>query len=356
MKSSRIYLGMLAALALLLPSCGEPLFEYEGDCEVTHRIRFCYDMNLKWADAFPSEVTSVNLYVFDGDGLFLKEYADAGEALSQPGYSILLDLPAGDYKFVAWCGLVNAGADRESFTVPRPEPGVTTVAELTASLNTESDGVHASYSDARLDFLYHGYLEARLEDKRDGTDYEYTIYLTKDTNHIRIILQEISSDEDMRAEDYGIRIEAANGVLSGYNDLLGESVVTYLPWWQGPAEVGVGKVDAADGSLKYVRGLVADLSVSRLMAEHRDELMLVITDKTSPDEEVIVRVPLIQYALLSRTYYEAAYGHPLTEQELLDREDEYVMTFFLYQNRWQDSYIDIHQWRLVLHDYELGDD
>ena len=343
-----------ALAAVTVTSCIDPMFESEGNCDVEHRIRFNYDMNLKWADAFPSEVKSVNLYVFDSNGLFVKEYSDAGPALSQPGYSILLDLPADTYRFVAWCGLENEGATKQSFTVPQPVPGETTIEELTSTLNTRTTAEYAEYSDAQLYFLYHGYLEATLVDNHDGRKYDHTIYLTKDTNHIRIILQELSSEEGMNPDDYSFRIEAANGRMGYDNALLGNTVVTYQPWSQVSDEVGVGKIDVNDGSLRYVKGVVADLSVARLMASQKDDLMLTIINETSPDKSVIARVPLIQYALLSRKYYEAAYGHTMSDdQEFLDREDEYVMTFFLYNNKWIDSYIDIHQWRIVFHEYDV---
>lgn len=319
-----------------------------------YKLRFVYDMNLKWADAFPSEVKSVNLYVFDKDNIFVKEYREAGEVLSVPGYEMELDLPAGDYHFVAWCGLENEGAMQESFTVTQPQPGVTSMSELICSLNlayTKADS-DPEISDNRLYFLYHGYMEANLPDANDGGEYTYTMYLTKDTNHIRIILQELSSDEDMKAEDYDIKIEAANGVMAYNNDLLGNAVITYKPWSITADYVGVGRVDL-DGGIKYVKGVVADLSTGRMMASQKDTFMLTVTRK-SDGQTIIARVPVIQYALLSRQYYEMAYGHTMTEQQFLDREDEYVMTFFLEKGKWISSYIDILQWRIVIGEYDLG--
>ena len=65
-KSAKKYL--IAALAALsLVSCDKSMFDYEDNCDVRHIIRFRYERNLKWADAFPSEVKSVNLYVYDAD-------------------------------------------------------------------------------------------------------------------------------------------------------------------------------------------------------------------------------------------------------------------------------------------------
>lgn len=344
---------------VLFVSCDDGfIFESEGDCTVKYRVNFVYDMNLKWADAFPSEVKSVNLYVFDSEGLFYKEFTASGEALSKPGFYIELDgVPAGDYQLVAWCGLVNNGAAQESFTVTAPVKGVTTLDDFICSLNTtttkaegEEDNV---YSNARLYFLYHGNMDVNLPDTADGETYYYTMPLVKDTNHIRIILQELSSDEDMQPEEYEISIEAADGTMAYNNDVLPGPTITYTPWSLVQDEVGVGRIDVVNGEIKFVKGIIADLSVARIMDYMKDSFYLVI--KKSDSGEIIASVPVVQYALLSKKYYEMAYGHTMTNQELLDREDEYVMTFFLEKGKWMDAYIDILQWRIVLSDYGIGD-
>lgn len=365
LKSVRTYtIAIFAAVAFLFISCDSYIFDDEGDCKVTYKIKFCYDMNLKWADAFPSEVKSVNLYAFDSDGVFVKEFVGRGEALSQLGYDIELDLPAGDYKLVAWCGLENEEAEKESFTVIQPVSGTTTIDELMCRLNTHTSPASRSddgdavmeYSDTRLFFLYHGYMEVNLPDTQDGQEYVYTMYLTKDTNHIRIILQELSSGEDMDADDYEISIEAANGLMAYDNTLLGDKRVTYMPWSLTADEMGLGTEHVDEGALLYSKGLVADLSVGRMMEYCRDDLMLTIRNKEM-QETIIARVPLIQYALLAKEYYEMAYGHAMPgkqgDQEFLDREDEYVMTFFLYNRKWMDAYININSWRVVLHNYDV---
>lgn len=346
---------ILSTLVLLMPfsfcSCDD-FYEDEGDCVTKYRIKFVYDKNLKWADAFPSEVKSVNLYIFDSNGKFVKGLAVAGEKLSQPGFCIEFDeesIAPGDYTFVAWCGLVNNGVAMQSFTVPQPVVGVTTIEELTCTLNTLSNQQYSAYSDTMLNFLYHGMLKANLP-SNDGLVYEYTIYLTKDTNHIRIILQELSGD-DMNADDYSMQIVAADGRLAYNNDLLPDNpVVTYLPWAQHTDRMELGD---EDGTIQYNQGLVADFTTSRMMATQQNDFMLTIANKESK-EQIIAKVPVIQYALLAKDYYTMAYDHNMTDQEFLDREDEYVLTFFMYQNKWIDSYIEINSWRIVLHDYELG--
>lgn len=341
---------LLGALAISLGSC-DAVYEDEGDCRSTYRVKFIYDLNLKWADAFPSEVHSVNLYIFDENGLFVKEYAESGEKLSQPGFCIEFDdktVSPGNYTLLAWClnDDTKAGA---SFTIPTPVPGETSLEEMTCTLNTLSNAAYHEYSDTRLAFLYHGMLKVELPDAHDGLTYDYTVYLTKDTNHIRIILQELSG-EDIDASEFEMKIEAANGRLAYNNRLLPVNpIVTYLPWSLISDQMALGD----NGVLTYNYGVIGDLSSSRMMASQRDEFFLTVTRKDS-GETVIANVPVIQYALLAKDYYEVAYGHVMTDQEFLDREDEYVMTFFLYNGKWLDGSILINSWRVVIHDYEVS--
>ena len=338
----------------MLASCNNPVYDDEGDCQTHYYLRFVYTKNLKWADAFPSEVNSVNLYAFDSNGKFVKDYMLRGDALSEPGYTLELDLDPGNYQLVAWCGLENDGKEMESFTVPTPTPGVTTIDELTCTLNTTSTADYPVYSDSRLYFMYHGLLDVDLPDSMDGASYYYTMELTKDTNHIRIILQQLSA-EDMDPEQFEFTIEDADGVLAYDNSLIGNTQVVYQQWDCQPGLADV-TTENSDGIDEYIttQCVIADLSVSRMMADHKKTFYLTVTDLKA-DKKVINRVPVIQYALLSKDYYQLAYNHTMTDQEFLDRKDEYFLTFFLDENlRWVSTYININSWRLVLGDYNLG--
>jgi hypothetical protein len=58
----------IIASAFLFVSCDGMIYNDEGDCSVRYRLKFRYDMNLKFADAFAHEVKSVRLYAFTPDG------------------------------------------------------------------------------------------------------------------------------------------------------------------------------------------------------------------------------------------------------------------------------------------------
>lgn len=340
----------LATVSLIptLSSCDGMIYESEGDCVVTYNLRFVYDMNLKWADAFPSEVHSVHLYAFNSDGLFVKDYVVNGDPVDKEGYLMQLDLDPGKYTLVAWCGMDNAGSTKQDFTVPSVVPGRTKLQDLTCSLNVQTDGAGSLSSNGMLDFLYHGILDVDLPDVFNG-DFYYTMHLTKDTNHIRIILQQLST-EDMNPDEFEFKIEDANSVMGFDNAMLSNDVVTYSPWDIATGEAGMLPDDATDNELVYTDGIIADFSTSRLMADHSKSFMLTITS----EDKTVAKVPLLQYALMSREYFEQAYGHTITNQDLLDRQDEYIFTFFLDDSkRWTEMHINIYSWRMVIQNYEM---
>ena len=66
--------------------------------------------------------------------------------------------------------------------------------------------------------------------------------------------------------------------------------------------------------------------------------------------ETVLSIPLIDYALLIKGYY----NRDMSDQEYLDRQDEYNLTFFLDENNhWISSSIIINSWRVVLSETEL---
>ena len=342
-----VSLCLLAAGAALLSSvsCDRLIYDYEDDCTVNYLLKFRYDLNLKWADAFANEVKSVRLYIFDESGTLVREIDERGDRLADPDYAVNLEVPAGKYHLLAWCGIDNEGAPAQ-FTVPAATVGSTRAEALTCRIDRGSDAT----TDGRLEFMFHGKLDVDLPEDEDGGDYVYTMYLTKDTNHIRIILQHLSG-EDVEVKDFSFKIEDANGYYASNNDLLPDETITYLPF---STSSGVAGIIREDGTRAEVRAktAVADLSVGRMMANRARDMRLTITNAEGED---IARIPVIDYALLAKDYYELAYNHTMSDQEFLDREDEYMMTFFIDENmKWYSAEIYILSWRIVLHDYDVN--
>jgi hypothetical protein len=91
--------------------------------------------------------------------------------------------------------------------------------------------------------------------------------------------------------------------------------------------------------------------VGRLIETHREKMMLTITTR---EGKTVARIPVIDYALMGKEYYEEEYRYPMDEREFLDRLDECVMTLFLDENlNWVSSVIQILSWRVVLNNVDI---
>ena len=338
---------MASVCLLAMSSCDNWLYEEEGDCSVYYRLKFRYDMNLKWADAFANEVTSIHLYAFDKSGVLAWQKAEQIVPGTAENYSMLLDLPAGDYKLLAWCGLQNDGEQDESFSVPEARVGETRMEQLQCALNRQHDESGA-YSNEHLYRLFHGVMDVSLPVNDDGGSYEYIMSLIKNTNHIRVILQHLSG-VDVNKDDFIFRIDDENGLMAYDNELLEDENINYRPWDVQNVEAGIGM----DGNraVSNVKGLVADFTVCRLIETHRKKMILAIDTK---DGKKVARIPVMDYALMGKEYYEKEYRYPMNERQFLDRLDECVMTLFLDENNnWVSSVIQILSWRVVLSNVDI---
>lgn len=338
---------MASVCLLAMSSCDSWLYEEEGDCSVYYRLKFRYDKNLKWADAFVNEVSSVHLYAFDPAGVLAWQREEQVEPSAAEDYSMSLDLPAGDYRLIAWCGLRNDGEREESFSVPEARVGETRMEQIQCALNRKRDEA-GTYSEAHLYRLFHGTLDVSLPANEDGGSYDYTMYLTKNTNHVRVILHHLSG-EDVKEEDFIFRIDDENGLMAHDNELMPDENINYRPWDILSTEAGIDK----DGNraVSNVKGLAADFTVGRLIETHREKMMLTVTTK---EGKTVARIPVIDYALMGKEYYEKEYSYPMDEREFLDRLDECVMTLFLDENlNWVSSVIQILSWRVVLNNVDI---
>ena len=67
----------------------------------------------------------------------------------------------------------------------------------------------------------------------------------------------------------------------------------------------------------------------------------VLTIRNTATDEIVLRIPVIKMFLLAKLQGQ----YDMDDQEYLDRQDEYKMTFFLDENmKWIDSQIIINEW------------
>lgn len=338
-----------AVLALLgTVSCDSLIFDTGEDCSVKYRLKFRYDMNLKFADAFAREVESVSLYAFDQTGKLVWQGSEQGEALTAADYSMQLDLEPGNYRLVAWCGLDG----RDSFSLPdaasasRPD-------DLHCRLNCVSAATDGrtlpTRSDKDLSPLFHGMMDVELPDNDNGEEYVYEMSLTKDTNVFHIILQHLSGEE-LNAADFEFSIEDCNSWLAYDNFLLRDEPVVYCPWAVYSSVSGAGSSRAA----VMPKAIVAELTVNRLLVQDWTKYQrptLVI--RSADGGDIVASASIIDYALLVKSEY----NKQMDDQEYLDRADEYTMTFFLdNNNQWVRALIEIGvlSWEVVRNDSDLN--
>lgn len=370
--------------AIGLNSCDSAIYDAEGDCSVTYRLKFRYDMNMKWADAFAHEVKSVKVYVYDSNGHLVTTLRDAGEHLAAEDYSMPINLAPGDYHLIAWCGLENDGERAESFAMQGGADSGEHYEKLFCRMNRKIDEADKHYVDERLYDLYHGTLDITVLDEDDPKavpgKYFFTMKLMKDTNHVRVVLQHLSG-MDLDSKDFSFRIEDNNGYLYHDNSLVEDPVITYHEWNKHNGLAGVVTNEDnwhdSETNMTKVQTAVADLTVSRLMTDHpcyltirnlrkdengnpldTPELQSAGDKNNQPGTgsrltgtNIVARIPLTEYALLTKSNY----LEPMGDQEFLDRQDEYNLVFFLDENRtWSGVSVIINSWRVVKHEYKPG--
>ena len=93
-------LMMAMTLGSAVVSCDSILGEEEVDCSVEYRVKFKYDYNMKYADAFSREVETVTLYAFDDNGKLVYQKTEEGDVLGEEGYTMKVDLEPGDYHLI----------------------------------------------------------------------------------------------------------------------------------------------------------------------------------------------------------------------------------------------------------------
>ncbi len=334
-------LSVSVAAGMALTGCDSLIYDYEGDCDI--KVRFVFDRHLHQSDAFAYEVNAVTLYVIDdATGQVVWEKSESGEALKSGHYrmSVPDDLPDGSYSMIAWCG---EGVG-EHFTVADH----TLYSDLRCHLERdreEADG--RAFVDADIKRLYHGRLD-NVEIIKDTDSREYTIYLTKDTNDINIILQHLSG-EPVDPDDFTFSITDTNGHLEWDNSLLDDEMMEYRPHH---LSVGTATMNPPFGAPEQLKALMpasrTQTTQSICLAEHTVGRMVkgqdMLVNIVNAEGDTTVRIPMIDYALLTKGSHYA----DMDDQEYLDRQDKYDLTFFLDESdRWVAVEIKVLSWSVV---------
>lgn len=348
--------------------------DHEGDCSTTYKVEFHYTYNLKYADAFAHEVNAVHLYVLDEDDNIVWEGEEQGDALSSDNYQMTLDIAPGTYRMIAWCtenknnsyyhtgsdayaSGASAADDAPSAAFVMPDSARGDLADLGVILNGRStygniyESTYGSTFSTRpvieaqheLDYLYHGMLTSVTLPDTPGV-HIVEMPLVRDTKYMRVILEHLDGSP-VDADDFTFTITADNGLLSYDNTVIPGHDVLYHPFniEGGQASIDGGGTTVTGDSINVAK---AEFTTSRLVTQDAPRLTVTTGSVDDDTYRVVFSVPLLDYFLLLKPTVKNGTG--LSDQEYLDRQDEYNMTFFLDKgDRWVSNYIYINSWRVV---------
>ncbi len=321
----------VAFLMLVALSSCEKIFDDLEACPHGVSLRFVYDYNLEFANAFPKKVDCLTLYVYDAEDNYVATHVvTADSLLSDEDWRMQLELPQGNYHFVAYGGLA---CEKSSFSLEEEPAQGTRREDLRALL--DADCLTSEDSTRRnLHGFYWGELKLETADLfREGK-----VEMMKNTNNVRIVMRDLAGGS-LNPEDYSFEVTDDNTYFGADNYLLPSAYgeVTYIPWAKGDIHYGIS------GGVS-VSGAYAEFSVSRLMKPDAEagrkstEARLRVVDKE--DDRAIIDVPLVDMLMLSRSDYYA----DMDEQEFLDRQSEWELLFFIDNGRWVQVWIKVQDW------------
>ncbi len=299
--------GMLIVAIWLLSSCTN-LYEDLPECRLF--VKFKYDYNMLYADAFHTQVDKVELYVFDKDGKYLFKQSEEGAALVTGSYLMEVELPVGEYQFMAWAGA------HDSYDITSMTPGSSTITDMKLQLIREESFIIKH----ELEPLWYG--EIIKVNFTGITHQTETINLIKDTNKVRFVFQGYREDSwQVNVNDYDYEIIESNGHLAHDNSLLDDDVLSFHPY----ITEQVSPYSAA-----------VELNTMRLMANRQTRF--VVTEKATGKK--VFNINLIDYLAMTKLG-----GNKMETQEYLDRESEFKIIFFFSEaESWLAVQVQIGDW------------
>lgn len=316
----------------------EPPVEPEEPELQGYYVKFVFDKNMQFTDGFKEKVNSVDLYVFNPSGNFITRYHQDGAPLKEDGYLMeLTDLPAGEYEFVAWCGLTNNAGH---FSVP-VDGQINRNDQVVCSMATSSDSAHPAFQNKNLSPLFHGRKTNATYTAKTTDKQIHTVYLTKNTNNINITLQHRQGLEFEKSR-FTVTMSDRNDMMRHDNSMHADvKDIQYRPYRIAIGSTKSGRT-RADNASTVGNFLQVELATARLMADN-NPIITVVDNETG---KTVFSIPLVTWALqLRSSNYKG-----MEDQEYLDREDNYNMMLWLDSNKddgWFGAEIKINNWHVT---------
>lgn len=335
-------------------------------------LQFDYTYNVKQADAFAAEVKNINVYAFDENGKFFDSYIESREKFETGHTMEITGLKDGKYTFVCLARdrqvMSRAEDDEMEFSFASLTPGVSTIDDLTERMG--KDNGEEIKNDKEFAALYTAKTQVDFQrlnqNGNEGTVVTSTLSLMKCTKTYRIVLLPYENDQaDFKPENFDVRIEGSAAWLDHNGEKVKNEGITYLPYnmerranYDGAhTEVNEEPVDQA---------LIYDLSSSRMFERQNDRRVIRDGDKNNYDDKRIIITDLrdkdnpIELFNHSLPWFLALCGEKVNQnwddQEYLDREDHYVLMFYVSDKRDYNmiTKVNVNGWNVNIKDTELG--
>lgn len=335
-------------------------------------LQFDYTYNVKQADAFAAEVKNINVYAFDENGKFFDSYIESREKFETGHTMEITGLKDGKYTFVCLARdrqvMSRAEDDEMEFSFASLTPGVSTIDDLTERMG--KDNGEEIKNDKEFAALYTAKTQVDFQrlnqNGNEGTVVTSTLSLMKCTKTYRIVLLPYENDQaDFKPENFDVRIEGSAAWLDHKGEKVKNERITYLPYnmerranYDGAhTEVNEEPVDQA---------LIYDLSSSRMFERQNDRRVVRDGDKNNYDDKRIIITDLrdkdnpIELFNHSLPWFLALCGEKVNpnwdDQEYLDREDHYVLMFYVSDKRDYNmiTKVNVNGWNVNIKDTELG--
>lgn len=335
-------------------------------------LQFDYTYNVKQADAFAAEVKNINVYAFDENGKFFDSYIESREKFETGHTMEITGLKDGKYTFVCLARdrqvMSRAEDDEMEFSFASLTPGVSTIDDLTERMG--KDNGEEIKNDKEFAALYTAKTQVDFQrlnqNGNEGTVVTSTLSLMKCTKTYRIVLLPYENDQaDFKPENFDVRIEGSAAWLDHNGEKVKNERITYLPYnmerranYDGAhTEVNEEPVDQA---------LIYDLSSSRMFERQNDRRVVRDGDKNIYDDKRIIITDLrdkdnpIELFNHSLPWFLALCGEKVNQnwddQEYLDREDHYVLMFYVSDKRDYNmiTKVNVNGWNVNIKDTELG--
>ena len=316
----------VAVAGLVLSLAGCDMKDDYSDCPTTggFEISVVYTQNKNNLNEFAEEVSRMDFFFFDENGLFKERVTDVDGPFTND-YSKTFQLPYGKYQAVLWGNLYD---DIE--LIGELKKNITTIDELRLKLKTQlskNTKTETPYQEAlpKLEnyvapiptTLFWGNVET--VQILSGHHVKKEVDLLKNTHDIHVTLRWknyegfycFSTEHQKRTRAY---IAGTNGDMTFGNELVRERNIAYIPMYRDPAHPDIY---AGQTGLSYIppqlvidgiAAVMPDARIMRLMADGSTEKLVVTTVQDDGTEKIMYTRSIVDLIRLT--------GHYNTQQSL----------------------------------------